>query len=202
MKLTRHGFLMARVVCPVGEGRLSVYSATPKALEIVRKRYPFRIVKELCKSDSVEHDVQLVEVRKRLQPLPTVTGYYTENMLQACEDFTLKDSTAPFVKNNTDAALEIRKSGKTVVAGLEFERSDKGLDRCAKKLQHYYSDPRTAIILYICRNATIQKTLERAEASVMGSDSPRCFYSLLEDVLQPSKKCIFRNLKGNTITLD
>lgn len=179
-----------------------MYSVTPKALAAVRERYPFRIVKDFCKSDSVEHDVQIAEVRKRLQSLPAVTDYYTENMLQACEDFTGRDSTVAFVKNNTDAALEIRKNGKITVVGLEFERSEKAFDRYAKKLLSYYSDPCTAVIFYVCRSAAIQKIVARAEASVMGSDRPRCFYALVENVLEPAGKCTFTNLKGATITLD
>lgn len=202
VKLMRYGFLDWHIVCPFVGGRLSVYSVTPKALEVVRERYPFRIVKDFCKSDSVEHDVQLAELRKRLQSLPSVAGYYTENMLQACAEFTGMDSMAAFVKNNTDAVLEVRKNGKITVVGLEFERSEKAFDRYAKKLMSYYSDSRTAVVFYVCRNAAIQKVVARAEASVMGSDRPRCFYALLEDVLRPSGKCTFTNLKGNTITLD
>lgn len=201
-KLTRYGFLDSHVACPLGGSRLSVYSVTPKALEVVRVWYPFRIMKELCKSDSVEHDVQLVEVRKRLQSLQSVASYYTENMLQACEEFSTRDSTVAFVKNNTDAAIEVRKNGKITVVGLEFERSEKALDRYAKKLLSYYSDSRTAVVFYVCRNAAIQKTLARAEASVMGASPSRCFYALLENVLEGNGKCTFKNLKGNTITLD
>lgn len=202
VKLKKHGFLDWHVVCPAAGNRLSVYSVTQKALGIVRERYRFRIVKDFCKSDSVEHDIQLVEVRKRLHALQSVADYYTENMLQACEEFSGKDSMAAFVRNNTDAVLEVRKNGKITVVGLEFERSEKGLDRYAKKLLSYYTDPRTAVILYVCRNAAIQKTLARAEASIMGKGPPRCFYALLENVLQPNGKCIFTNLKGATITLE
>lgn len=202
VKLTKYGFLEGRVVSSLAGSRLLVYSVTTKALEVVRERYPFRIVKDLCKSDSIEHDVQLVDARRSLESLSSVAGYYTENMLQACEDFSTRDSTLAFVKNNTDAVLEIRKNGKITVVGLEFERSEKALDRYAKKLLSYYSDSRTAVVFYICRNSAIQKTLARAEASVMGASPHRCFYALLENVLATNGRCTFTNLKGNTITLD
>lgn len=202
VKLTRYGLLDAYVICPSIGQRISAYSVAPKAIEIVRERYPFRIVKSLCKSDSVEHDVQLVEIRRRLQALQSVTGYYTENMLQACADFSIRDSTMPFVKNNTDAVLEVRKNGETMVVGLEFERSEKAFDRYVKKFLSYYSDARTTVIFYICRNTAIQKTLVRAEASVIGKSPPRFFYLLLENVLEAKRKCTFTNLKGDTITLD
>lgn len=201
-KLARYGFLEKKVVCPLGGEDYSAFSITPKALEVVRARYPFRIVKEFCKSDSIEHDVDLVNVRNRLRALRSVTAYYTENMLQACEDFPGADSLAAFKKQNTDAALEIRKNGKVSVVGLEFERSEKASDRYAKKLFSYYSDSRTAVVLYVCRSPVIQRVIARAEASVMGSNRPRCFYALLEDVLKANEKCTFRNLKGDTITLD
>lgn len=202
LKIAHYGFLERRIVCSVEAGDFPAYSITPKALEIVRARYPFKIVKEYCKSDSVEHDVELVNVRNRLQAFRSVAGYYTENVLQACEDFSGTDALAAFKSQNTDAALEIRKNGKITVVGLEFERSEKDFERYARKLRAYYSDSRTAVIFYVCRNATIQRALARAEASVMGSNRPRCFFALLDDVLQANEKCTFTNLKGDTITLD
>lgn len=201
-KLVHYGFLDRKVVSSANMGDFPAYSITPKALEVVRARYPFRIVKEFCKSDSLEHDVELVSVRNRLRALRSVAAYYTENMLQACEDFSGTDSLAAFKKQNTDAALEIRKNGKISVVGLEFERSEKVFDRYTKKLFSYYSDSRTAVILYVCRSPVIQRVIARAEASVMGSNRPRCFYAVLDDVLQPNEKCTFKNLKGDTITLD
>lgn len=201
-KLTQYGFLARRMVNPFVAGDISAFSITPRALEAVKARYPFRIVKDYCKSDSVEHDVELVNVRSRLRAFRSVAGYYTENMLQTCEDFSVSDSFTPFKKQNTDAAIEIRKNGKIILVGLEFERSEKIFDRYTKKLFGYYSDSRTAVILYVCKSLAIQRVVARAEASVMGANRPRCFYSLLEDVLQPNEKCIFKNLKGDTITLD
>ena len=201
-KLVRYGFLVRRMVNPFGTGDISAYSITPKALEIVKAQYPFQIVKNYCKSDSFEHDVELVGIRNRLCAFHSVAAFYPENVLQACENFSSTDSFSPFRKQNTDAALEIRKSGKIAVVGLEFERSEKTFDRYTKKLFSYYSDARTAVILYVCKSIAIQRVVARAEASVMGSSSPRCFYALLDDVLQSNEKCIFKNLKGATITLD
>ncbi len=202
LKLVYYGFLERKVVASHEAGDYPAYSITPRALEIVKARYPFRIVKEFCKSDSVEHDVELVNVRNRLRALRSVAAYYTENMLQACEDFSGADTLAAFRKQNTDVALEVRKSGKISVVGLEFERSEKIFDRYTKKLFSYYSDSRTAVVLYVCRSLAIQRVITRAEESIMGSNRPRCFYALLEDVLQPNEKCTFKNLKGDTITLD
>ncbi len=201
-KLVHYGFLDRKIVSSTEMGDFPVYSVTPKALEVVKARYPFRIMKEYCKSDSVEHDVELVNVRGRIDPLRSVAAYYTENMLQACDDFSDMDSLSAFTKQNTDVALEIRKNGKISIVGLEFERSEKAFDRYAKKLFAYYSDSHTAVILYVCRSPAIQRVVARAEAAVMGSNRPRCFYALLGDVLQSNEKCTFKNLNGDTITLE
>ncbi len=202
LKLAEYGFLERKIVSPLGARDFPAYSIKPQALEIVRTRYPFRIVKDLCKSDSVEHDIELVNLRKRFRALPSINSYFTENMLQACEDFSGMDSLSAFKEYNTDVALKIRKNGKIIIAGLEFERSEKTVDRYAKKLQSYYADPYTAIIFYVCRNVAIQKVLVRAEISVMAGATPRCFYALLQNVLEPKAKCTFTNIKGDKITLD
>lgn len=202
LKLVRYGFLDRKIISSSEVGDFPAYSITPKALEVVKARYPFRIVKDYCKSDSVGHDVELVNVRNRIRAFRSVATYYTENMLQACEEFSGTDSLAAFKKQNTDAALEVRKNGKISVAGLEFERSEKAFERYTKKLFGYYSDSRTAVIFYVCRSPAIQRVIARAEAAVMGSNRPRCFYASLEDVLKRNEKCIFKNLKGDSITLD
>lgn len=201
IKLEKYGLLERARVRSFGFNDLSVYLNTPKAIREMRLKYPYRITKELCKSDSIVHDIELVNLRSSICKLQSVTRYFTENMLQACEDFSYSDQMVAFVKNNTDVVLEISKSGKRNIVGLEFERSDKAFDRYTKKIFSYYSDTRTAIILYVCASPAILKLVSRAEASVMGSSNPRCFYALQGDVLKSNQKCTFTNQKGGTITI-
>jgi hypothetical protein len=201
VKLARYAYLDRRIVQD-GRGRdISVYLTTPKALNEVKARYPHRITSDLCKSDSVDHDLALVDIRRRLEAIDCVKHYFTENVLQACAEFVESERIGPFVRNHTDAVLEFDKSGQKIIAGLEFENSEKASERYTRKLLSYYSDSRIPIVLYVCADERIRKTVAQAESGVLGTNRPRCFYALSVDVLGSSESCAFVNLKGEKITL-
>lgn len=201
VKLAEHDFLERRLVDNRrGKGE-SVYLNTPAALKEIQDCYTHQVSKPLCKSDSVEHDLQLVDLRRRIQAFPSVTGYFTENMLQACGKFGDLESIEPFVRNNTDVVLEVLKNGKKVTIGLEFERSEKAFERYTRKLVSYHSDVRTPIIFYICTTARIRETIAQAESGIIGKNPPRCFFAMAEDVLRHEGKCTFVSINGDKITL-
>jgi hypothetical protein len=201
IKLVEYAYLDRRIIQD-GRGRdISVYLTTPKALKEVKARYPHRITSDLCKSDSVDHDLTLVDLRRRLEAISCVRHYYAENVLQACAEFAESERIGPFVRNYTDAVLEFEKSGQKIIAGLEFENSEKASERYTRKLLSYYSDSRIPIVLYICADERIKKTVALAESGVVGTNRPRCFYALSVDVLRSESHCAFVNLKGDKITL-
>ncbi len=184
------------------KGKVQVaYSLTPKALKAIAETYRHKITREFVKSDSVAHDLVLVEVRRRLERLKLVTRYYTENMLQACAEFSEHEALWPFVQNNTDAVLEVTRQGAKTLVALEWENSEKAQERYTRKLVSYYSDARTPAVFYVCGSARIRAAVAQAEAAVGGKGSPRCFYSLIEDVLSESPSCTFADRKGAKIVL-
>ncbi len=200
-KLVEYDYLERRVI-QNGLGKdISVYLTTPKALTEVRPRYPHRITSDLCKSDSIDHDIKLVSLRRRLEAIGCVTSYLTENVLQACGEFADSERLEPFVRNHTDAALEFEKGGHKILAGLEFENSLKNIDRYARKLSAYYADPRVPIVFYIYEAEGIKKAVARAESGLVGLNRPRCFYASSRDVLSSGGECTFTNLRGDKIVL-
>lgn len=200
-RLEELGYLERQYASGPGKRMQSVYSVTPEALKAIAESYRYRITREFVKSDSIAHDLLLVEVRRRMERLKLVTGYYTENMLQACDWFSDQEAIRPFVQNNADALLEITRSGAKTLVALEFENSEKALERYARKIVSYYTDARTPAIFYVCGSARIAEVVAEAEAAVGGKGSPRCFYSLHADVLSASPTCIFIDRKGARIVL-
>ena len=200
-KLEKIGYLDRRYVYGPHESAHAAYSLTPKALKAIAETYRHKITREFVKSDSVAHDLVLVEVRRRLECLKLVTRYYTENMLQACAEFSENEALWPFVQNNTDAVLEVTRQGTKTLVALECENSEKTQERYTRKLVSYYSDARTPAVFYVCGSARIRAAVAQAEAAVGGKGSPRCFYSLLSDVLADSPSCTFTDRKGAKIVL-
>lgn len=200
-KLVEYGYLDRKSVQDPNGKDTSAYLNTPKSLNVVKQNYSHRITSDLFKSDSVEHDIKLVDLRREIESKDSVTGYYTENMLQACGDLYELKRIEPFIQNNTDAVIEFVKSGKKLIAGLEFENSQKAVERYTRKLLSYYSDPRVPFIFYICTTPEIKNLVARAESTLSRDDRPRCFYARYEDILSKSSHCTFVNVKGDTIVI-
>lgn len=199
--LCNGGFLERRRLDGERGSAFSVFSNTPKALKEIANSYRYAITTELCKSDSVKHDITLVNLGNRLKCLKTVTGYFTENMLQACREFSERDETKPFVSNNSDAAIEVTRNGKKLMVGIEFESSEKARERYIRKLVSYYTDGRTPVVLYVCESPRIRAAVAQAEAEVMATKACRCHYALVENVLKSDGPCTFTDLKGAHIVL-
>jgi DNA-binding MarR family transcriptional regulator len=195
------GFLERRFIEGQGCRPRSVLQTTPKALKELADSYRYAITAELCKSDSVRHDLALVDLRFRLERLKSVTDYFTENMLQACAKLSEREETRPFVQVNSDAAIEVTRKGEKFLVGLEYENSEKAKERYVRKLVSYYSDGRTPVILYVCESARIRSAIVQAEAEMIGKRPPRCHYSLLSDVLASSNECTFEDMNGAKIVL-
>jgi hypothetical protein len=199
--LHKNSYLERRRIPGPNGSAYSLYLGTPKSIKAITHTYRYPITSEICRSDSIEHDLVLVDLRRRIQKLTSVTNYLTENMLQACKRFSELDATRPFVLNNTDAAILIARKGKNVVAGFEFENSEKAKERYVRKLVSYYADPRSPVIFYVCENERIRSAVVQAEKDMIGNQDPRCFYANLTDVLNESADCTFTDSGKAKITL-
>lgn len=200
-KLCRAGFVERRGILGSTNRMQSLFMNTPKGLEVIAGGYRFVISTALCKSDSIEHDVTLVDIRRRLQKLEMVSDYFTENMLQACQNLSEVPETRPFVGYNTDAVVELKRQNRKFFVGFEFENSEKAHERYVRKLLSYYADHGTTVILWVCANARIQTAVASAEKSIIAERKPRCFYGLTADVLAESVQCTFVDLNGAKIVL-
>lgn len=199
--LVRNGFLDRQYVDSQRNRILAVFENTPKALKEIADAYPHKITSELCKSDSVEHDLCLVDLRAKFQRLSLVNNYLTENMLQGCEKFSSMEAIRPFVVNNTDAAFELKGKSKKIWIGLEFENSEKAHERYVRKLVNYYSNDKVQIIFYVCGSPRVRVAVADAERAMIGDRSPKCYYALLSDVLKTESNCTFVDIRGDKTVL-
>lgn len=200
-KLFKFGFL-ERISFANSRGKyVSLFSNSDKSINVLKRSYKSEITSEIVKSDSIAHDLDLVDIRSVIQKKKSVATYLSENVLQSCKEYSETEQFGPFVRKNTDAVVEIVKNGSRITVGLEYEKSEKALDRYTKKLLAYYADPNTLVILFICSNERIIRQIASAESEIGKSERPRCFFALAENVLSENELCTFKNQKGDAITV-
>lgn len=153
----------------------AIYGLNEKGLKVVAKVYPLPVTNPICKSDSIVHDLCLMDLRKRLKKIKMVAGYFPENVLQACGQFQESEEFRPFVLLNSDAALVLdTKIGKINVA-FEFESSPKSVSRYVRKLRDYYLSSKINAVFYVCTTAEIESAIRQAEQIVAAKLNPKIF---------------------------
>lgn len=181
-------------------GRL-VYSLTKKALEVFVLGKSSKEFREQLKSNSVLHDLDLVDVRSKLKSFKMVEGYYTENLIRSGIEIDQIENVKELKSFNFDAILKIKKDSKIHLLALEYERTLKFSTRYQNYFKRVYSRPEITAILYITQN---QKTLDKIqglEKAIIQNHWPKVFYISLNDLLA-GKQATFINLKSEKITLE
>ncbi len=169
----------------------SAYGLDEKGLKEVIKCYSRSITNPICKSDSVVHDLGLVDIRKRLQKTKMLAGYIPENVLQACGEFQEQEAFKPFCRLNSDAAIILNTKGGPLNIALEYEASHKTVPRYAKKLRDYYQSREVRAVFYICAHAGIERTIRQAELEVAAKHQPKLFICDFEKFQAEDQTLVF-----------
>ena len=181
-KLIRSGYIVAFGIPCLGRMR-TAYALEDKGFEVVKQTYRLKIAQSLYKSDSVLHDICLVDFRGRLERAKSIVQIIPENVLQACAAFTESEKFRSFVAINADAALVVKTSNRQFQVGFEFEASAKTPSRYEKKLSDYYLSSQVAAVFYVCSDARIEQLIRHADAEVGQKYEPKV-YTCLQGTFQ------------------
>ena len=177
------------------------YSITPKGFESCVKISSLSGTIGQAKSDSIEHDLRLVDIRERLEVSREVTRYYTENALQGLYGLRHSDEYSPFVELRSDGLAKLTLGNKKFSVPIEYEASLKSIERCSYKILAYHTRKGIDGVFFICLNETIMNRFEEIERQLAKQYGPVLHFALLRDVLDKSKDVHFRNVNGQSVIL-
>lgn len=196
--LIESGFLTANYHKEL-KGRL-VYSLTKKSLDEFVIGKSFKDLRQQLQSNSILHDLDLVDIRSRLKTFKMVETYYSENLIRSGLDLVENETIKEFRSLNFDAILKINKDNKNHMLALEYERSLKFSSRYLEYFKKVYSRPEVSAILYICENQKALDKIQKFEKSMIQNHWPKVFYTSLNGILA-NTTVTFINLKNEKITL-
>lgn len=199
--LTRAGYL-SKSVTLFGGVRTIIYSATHEAIRAISPNYGHEITKVNVKSDSVQHDLGLVNVRERLEKTKMMTTYLSENMLQSCGSLVESEEFKAFSLLNSDAALEINTPKRSFRVALEYEASEKQEARYCKKLTDYYFAPNIAAVFYVCGSDRIERLIRKVDQDIGEKFDPKIFTCSEKTFHQEIGPLPFTNRKKATFLLE
>lgn len=179
-----------------------VYFVTPKGIREIKDQYRHLITGKTLKSNSPYHDLNLVDIRFQMNRLGLVNNYFSENVLQCCEEFSWSDSFKHFVNLNCDGVMELKTPKGPFLVALEYDFSDKSAERYRSKLLEYYVSLDIRVVLYICENKFIYNLLKRIDQEVCENGfKSKIFYCLRKNIHNCAKGITFTNINNDIFTL-
>jgi hypothetical protein len=153
------------------------------------------------KSDSVDHDLGLVDIRSCLMNYSKVKEYYTENQIQtwwATSRCETKQSLTPL---HSDAIAQVILGNEKLWAAIEYESAAKAEARYEPIVKRYYSNTDVSLVLYICSSNEVLNKIRKTEMKLFETEYPKFFYQLkpLNSSIVEDK---FVNCHGRILLLD
>lgn len=171
------------------------YSLTQSGLAKIKPTLPYEVKAVRSSSECLLHDIALNDIRKAFESKPTVQCYYTENVLQSCNEYHEDEKFQPFVELNSDAMAEVDTRIGMLNLAIEFDATHKSKQRYSQKVDDYYAEWGIDGVLYVCANRYILHVLLRIdkEVSERHASEPKLYFALLEDVTDATSEITFTN---------
>ena len=134
------------------------------------------------KSEVVNHDLRLVDIRYTLMNLENCSSYYTENQIQTWGHHEYGNEILRFVRLNSDAIAKISFAKGDLWAVIEYEDAEKAAQRYDPIVRKYYLSEDVAIVLYICKSENTVRKICDIEKSIFPGDQPKFFYQTINNL--------------------
>lgn len=152
------------------------------------------------KSDSIKHDLGLVDIGHVLLKSNFITQYHTENSLQTWPIKLLGEKFEPFVRNNSDGAIELTVKGVPLYFALEYEIALKKSERYNDKIRSYYNEAGITRVLYVLKDESSIKLLMELEKKIDETKRGKFYYTHFDKLVQ-NQDMTFINWQNEVIKL-
>ena len=184
------------------KGRIQIYySLLPNGFNTIRQDFVFDGLNPHFKSDSVEHDLELSEIKNELEDYKMVEKYYSENYLQNC---SMEENPKRFLalkELNSDAAIWINTDYGRFLAVIEYERRKKSIGKYTKKFTDYYMKTEITVVFYICEGREIANLIAKVDKEVGQDFTAKIYTTMRENVPKNKRGLPFINSRGDIFTL-
>ncbi len=143
------------------------------------------------KSDAIQHDLVLVDIRHRFSLFQRTLDYQTENQIQTWD---LKNRSL-----NCDAMMLFQLRSTPIQIPIEYEASLKKEDRYEPFLKKYYQNSEFPLILLLADTQLILDKIVKLEKELFNWDKPKFFYQLKQNFFK-NEVCHFENGNQSTLT--
>lgn len=189
MRLSNEKFIEAQAQREYGNRM--IYSLSKKGLkEYIADEKSLKRIQ--LKSDSINHDLAVLSIKRRFKTFKMVNGFYSENLFRS----GMMDEIGE-IKNlkelRPDAILKIEIAKKTLFLPIEYEASMKYSNRYDKILRKYYLSTYVPAVIFISKFNSIQKKVLQKEANKYSKGGHKFYYITEEDVFSNTTRLKLSN---------
>ncbi len=195
-KFEKLGFLTQS--CHVAFPKQKLISLTRQGFDEFLGNGDERIIE--LKSDSIAHDLNLVDIRHRLLNADKVIDFFSENALQTWKKYSENTDLRPYVEARCDAALKAQFSNGDVLLAVEYEANRKYISRIDEVVAKYYNTNDIPAVLYICSDEQIVQEHIQAENRRFSKYDARIYYKTFENFVH-DQTLAFKNRDGEVLRL-
>lgn len=154
------------------------------------------------KSDSADHDVVLVDLRKRFLSVKNVHHFVTENAIEAELSCPENLPVQPFLEMHCDGVIIYRSKGETFYFALEYEATQKAKPRYEEHLASYYIRSEIDGVIYVVKEPHIRTVLSQIDRGLSQGGKSKVFVGELKNVLNTKRNLAFENCNEEVLHLD
>ncbi len=178
------------------------YTLTTKGMKVVTSNFKSVIDGKRFKSNSITHDLKLVNLAYKLRCYNMVKEYYTENQIQTYKNFSSQDEMKIFKEMRVDAVMEIQAQGKPQISvPLELEISVKSVQEYQKKIREIYYHKGVKFLLYVCDDAKSKTKIKKIELDLVKDQKKKIFFITFDELLSSLESVTFINQDNVTFRL-
>ncbi len=144
------------------------------------------------KSDAIQHDLTLVDIRHLLMKSARFLGYQTENELQT---WSIK-----YKHLNSDALATFRLGTEAFAIPVEYESSLKKADRYEPFVKKYYRAEDLPLVALVADSQDIIDTIIESERKLFNWEKPKFFYKLKQKLFE-DESLSFENCNQAVLSL-
>lgn len=194
-----HDLIKARAI--VFEGVMQrIFSLTPKGLQELKDHRGLELHRNQLESNSIIHDLNLVEIGERLKGHSEVINYFTENEIQCLYE---DDSEHEWPKIlNSDGFLELKRGHTIFNIAVEYEHSSNSKAKYRCLVEDYYYPDQINIVLFLYRKDWIKKAILQKENEDYSNCIPRFYFLKIGSDNIDLERVIFENRKAQKLTFN
>lgn len=179
-----------------------VLSLTSRGMKVVNANFKGLIDNKRFRSNSISHDLKLVNIRSLLLGLEMVKGYFTENQIQTYSLFNSQDDLSTFKEMRVDAMMFVQSQGKARLSiPLELEVSIKSSSEYQKKIREIYYHKGLTFLFYVCDSKESEVKIKKIETEFVTDQRKKIFYISYDELLSNNGIVTFINQDNQTFKL-